>query len=122
MLNLAEKTAHSAPELFFVITIDGIPYDDPEEVTQRLLEAIKRRAVAKWGDRKWELELIRAYCNLYQTRGKPGDEKATIDNRRSQIRRIFETWSCTLETAIALAACVGCKVQLSCFQVEVEEF
>lgn len=49
MLNLAEKTAHPAPELLFVITIDGIPYDDPEEVTQRLLEAIQRRAIAKWG-------------------------------------------------------------------------
>jgi hypothetical protein len=116
MLSLAdERILVSLREM--VYTVDGITYDDPEEVARRLLKKVKERAILRWGERKWELELIRAYCQLYRQKG---DENVTIDRRRTQIRRVFSAYSCTLETAIALATCVGCKVQLQCIEISTE--
>lgn len=40
--------------------------------------------------------------------------------RRAQLERAFESGSCTLETAIILAAATGCRFQMAC--LEVEEF
>jgi len=113
MLNLAE----TSKTLTVAYLIDGTSYDDPEELAKRLLEAIQRRAIVKWGERRWLLELTRTYCQIYQAKG---DEKATIDNRRKQIQRVFEQWGCTLETAIALALCVGCRIQLACTEITIE--
>jgi hypothetical protein len=95
-----------------VLIVDGIPYDDPQEVTKRLIETIQQRAINRWGKRKWLTEITKAYCQIYQAQG----EVITPPSRRRQIYRVFEVQSCTLETAIALATCVGCKVQLQCFE------
>jgi hypothetical protein len=95
-----------------VFIVDGIPYDDPQEVTKRLIEMIQERAMYRWNKRRWLAEITKAYCQIYQAK----DASATPQNRRRQIQRVFEVQSCTLETAIALAACVGCKVQLQCFE------
>jgi hypothetical protein len=80
-----------------------------------ILDAIKRRAVTRWGEEKWLLNLVREYVRLEGEDAKPVQ-------RRSQISRIFETGSCTLGTAMILATAVGCKFQLSCTTIELEEF
>jgi len=88
-----------------------------EATTSRIiLDRIKDRAIAKWGD-KWVANLAREYASIAKERG---DEKATTVNRRPQLERAFESGSCTLETAIVLAAATGCKFQMAC--LEVEEF
>ncbi|MGJ3252344.1 MAG: hypothetical protein ACFE0J_14640 [Elainellaceae cyanobacterium] len=81
-----------------------------------VLERIKDRAITKWGEENWLLEIVREYCNLSD------DPKATVRNRKPQIQRAFEVGSCTLDTAIVLAAAVGCRFQMACVSIEVEEF
>jgi hypothetical protein len=83
-----------------------------ETTSKAILEKIQELAEEKWGD-KWLLELVREYCQI------SGDESATVRTRKPQITRAFEVGSCTLETAIALAAAVGCKFQMSCTSIEV---
>lgn len=87
--------------------------------SKTILEAVERRAIAKWGEKKWRAELARKTVEIMQAQG---DEEATFEGRRSQLYRVFEAYSCTLETAIALVAAVGCRFQMSCTTVEVEEF
>lgn len=79
-----------------------------------ILEAIQSRAAARWGG-KWLAELVKAYVKIAVVNG---DEKATAVNRRPQLERAFEVGSCTLTTAIWLAAAVDCQVQLNCTLVE----
>jgi hypothetical protein len=93
--------------------------DKPIASSATILERIKQQAIRHWGEEKWRLNLVHAYVRIAQTQG---DDKATVNNRRSQIAKVFETGNCTLETAIVLAAAVGCKFQLACTKVEVEEF
>lgn len=84
-----------------------------------ILEAIQRRAIAQWGEDKWLVNLVREYVKIANT---TGDTKATPVNRRPQIERAFKVGGCTLDTAIALAAAVGCRFQMACTQVEIETF
>jgi hypothetical protein len=81
-----------------------------------ILEAIKARAVAKWGEKKWIAELVREYVEISKANG---DQVATTINRRPQVERAFKVGSCTLDTAIALAAAVGCRFQMACTSIEV---
>lgn len=92
----------------------------PVEMTtgKTILEAIQRRAIDRWGDR-WIAELVKAYVQIAIANG---DEGATVVKRRPQIERAFKSGGCTLDTAIALAAAVGCRFQMACTNVEVEEF
>jgi predicted RNA-binding Zn ribbon-like protein len=92
----------------------------PVEVAtgKEILEAIQRRAIARWGE-KWVAELVKAYVQIAIAKG---DAEATVVKRRPQIERAFKTGSCTLDTAIALAAAVGCRFQMACVSVEIEEF
>jgi hypothetical protein len=87
--------------------------------SKAILEAVQRRAVQRWGEANWRAELARATVEILR---QTTDPEATYENRRRQLYRVFEVWSCTLETAIALVAAVGCKFQMSCTKVEVEEF
>lgn len=82
-----------------------------------ILERIKARAVAKYGD-KWIAGLAREYSRIAN---ENGDMKATPINRRPQIERAFEVGSCTTDTLIMLAASVGCRFQMICTVEEVEE-
>lgn len=70
------------------------------------------------GEKKWLVKLVDEYGKIAQAQG---DTKATAINRRSQIKRTFKVGSCTLDTAIALAAAVGCRFQLTCTTIEIEE-
>ncbi|NJL20087.1 MAG: hypothetical protein HC895_03435 [Leptolyngbyaceae cyanobacterium SM1_3_5] len=79
----------------------------PRPASADVLDAIKQRAIAKWGEEKWMLNLVREYVRLEGEGAKPVQ-------RRSQIARAFETGSCTLETAMLLANAIGCKFQLNC--------
>lgn len=99
---------------------------DVEESSQKalvtaatILERIKQRAIGRWGEEKWLANLVREYVKIAQSQG---DDKATAINRRPQIERAFKVGSCTLDTAITLAAAVGCRFQMACTTVEVEEF
>lgn len=83
--------------------------------TKIVLDKIKARAIARWGDKKWLAELVREYCRIAE---KPSTDPRS---RYPQIKRAFDNGGCTLDTAIALAAAVGCKFQLACTHVEVEE-
>lgn len=90
-----------------------------ETVTgKEILDAIAQRAIDRWGD-KWVAELVKSYVKIAIANG---DEKATSVNRRPQIERALESGNCTLEKAIWLAAAVGCRFQLACTNVEIQEF
>jgi hypothetical protein len=82
-----------------------------------ILDAIQRRAIAKWGEKKWRVKLVENYVIAAQMEG---DIKENIIKRRPQIERALEVGSCKLETAMLLAEAVDCKFQLHC--VEIEEF
>lgn len=84
-----------------------------------VLEAIKTRAIARWGDDDWLLEIVREYVRLANAQG---DDKATVNNRKSQTQRAFEVGSCRLDTAILLAQAVGCQFQMVCTEVQVTKF
>lgn len=86
---------------------------------QVILSRIRQRAIDQWGEEKWLVNLVKEYVKLATAQG---DEKATVTGRRPQIQRTFEVGSCTLDTAILLAAAVGCRFQLSCTTIEVEQF
>jgi hypothetical protein len=83
------------------------------------LEEIKRRAIAKWGERYWLPTLAREYVKIAQ---EQGDLEATYEGRRSQIHRAFRMWSCHPDTLLILAAAVGCKIQMVCTSIEVVDF
>lgn len=83
-----------------------------------VLEAIKTRAIARWGD-DWLLEIVREYVRLANAQG---DTKATVNNRKSQTQRAFEVGSCRLDTAMLLAEAVGCQFQMVCTEVQVTKF
>lgn len=111
-----------------MLSLLAIVEDSPDYLQQKptlggvpVLECIKIRAIDRWGEKKWLVELVREYVKITNAQG---DEKATTINRRPQIERAFKVGSCTLDTAIVLAAAVGCKFQLHCttIRVEVEEF
>jgi hypothetical protein len=106
MLSLLLPVENSPDHLKGKPTLSGAP----------ILERIKSRAIARWGEERWLLELVREYCKIID------DEAATVRNRKPQIQRAFEVGSCTLDTAIALAAAVGCQFQMACNTVEIEKF
>jgi hypothetical protein len=85
--------------------------------SKAILETIKGRAIAQWGEKKWLAALAQEYVKIVQTQG---DAEATYENRRRQIYRVFEAYSCTLDTAIALTAAVGCRFQMTCTNVHIE--
>jgi hypothetical protein len=97
--------------------------DDVEISTAAaILERIKQRAIAKWGEEKWKANLVREYVKFAKLQDPQKHKDATSVNRRPQIERAFEVGSCTLDTAIILAAAVGCRFQMACTEVTVEEF
>ncbi|HEY9762381.1 MAG TPA: hypothetical protein V6D07_07635 [Trichocoleus sp.] len=85
-----------------------------------VLETIKDRAIKRWGEENWLLEIVREYVRLANEQS--GEAKATVNNRKTQIQRAFEVGSCNLETAMLLAATVGCRFQMVCTEVQVTEF
>jgi hypothetical protein len=93
--------------------------DKPPVTAAAILERIKQRSIARWGEEKWLANLVREYVKIAQAQG---DDKATPINRRPQIERAFKVGSCTLDTAITLAAAVGCRFQMACTSIEIEEF
>jgi hypothetical protein len=99
----------------------SIILDEYVEMTSStaILERIRERAIAKWGEEKWIVGIVRAYVEIAKAQG---DEKATTVNRRTQIERVFDKGSCNLETAISLAAAVGCRFQMACTQIEIIDF
>jgi hypothetical protein len=78
------------------------------------LAAIQQRAIKKWGERGWVEKLAQSYVLLAQAEG---DDKATYEGRRSQIRRAFQVGGCNADTLLMLATCVGCRFQIVCEEV-----
>jgi hypothetical protein len=76
--------------------------------SELILEEIKKRAIAKWGD-KWRLEITREYCNI--------TGEGSVRTRSSQISRVFEAKGCSLETAIHLAKAVDCQMAMTCTEL-----
>ena len=90
-----------------------------------ILNAIKDRAIERWGAENWLKEIVREYVRIEKEQADPEEEdtkKITPVNRRSQILRAFETGNCRLDTAMLLAESVGCQFQLVCKEVQVMEF
>jgi hypothetical protein len=81
-----------------------------------ILDKIKQQAIAQFSEEKWIAGLVREYVKLAKLNG---DDNATAINRRPQIERAFREGSCTLSTAILLAAAVNCKFQLSCTETRI---
>jgi hypothetical protein len=88
---------------------------NPDAIAKDILLVVQAEAEKRWG-KKWVLELTRAYCQICRDNG---DEEANEHNRRRSIARIFEVYGCNLSTAIALAHCVDCRIQLGCTQIRV---
>jgi hypothetical protein len=86
----------------------------PEETAAKILNSIKARAIAKWGEDRWLANITREYVKITQE----GD----VSTRKAQIKRAFVNGGCNLSTAIALAKTVGCNMQLAHIQVEIEDF
>lgn len=83
-----------------------------------LLSSIQRRAIERWGEKGWLEKLAQEYVKIAHSNG---DAEATYENRRRQIRRIFEVEGCNLQTALWLVAAVECRLQLVCTKVEIED-
>jgi hypothetical protein len=78
---------------------------------EAVLGKVKELAIAKWGEDDWMARLVQIYAKLDGT---------TPVKRRSQIGRVFEVGSCTLDTAILLLECVGCRLKIE--RTVVEDF
>jgi hypothetical protein len=86
----------------------------PEETAAKILNSIKARAIAKWGEDRWLANITREYVKITQD--------GSVSTRKAQIKRAFVNGGCNLSTAIALAKTVGCNMQLAYIQVEIEDF
>lgn len=73
------------------------------------LELISKLAAEKWGE-VWMSELIREYCKISQLNG---EDAATPNNRKGQIKRAFQVGSCTADTLIILYYAIGCELEIS---------
>jgi len=90
------------------------------EVTSTdIIEGLKQEAIARWGEKKWLPNLVRAYVEVAQANG---DEKANTKNRRPQIERVFTAEGCTLDTAVKIAAALDCQFQLVRVRREIIKF
>lgn len=89
---------------------------NPKETKSKILKAVQAEAVRQWGEDKWVLNLTKAYCKILQANG---DTEATVVNRRRSVERALTEETCNLENLIALAHCVGCRVQLACTREEI---
>jgi len=74
------------------------------------LTLISKLAADKWGE-DWELSITKEYAKIRQGLG---EETATTNSRRNQIRRAFEVGSCTADTLITLYHAVNCELEISC--------
>ncbi|NJP12691.1 MAG: hypothetical protein HC866_27180 [Leptolyngbyaceae cyanobacterium RU_5_1] len=84
--------------------------------TKDLLDVVRKRAIAHWGEKNWRAELARATVTVLQ---QMGDTDATYETRRRQLYRVFETESCTTDTLLALVEAVGCRLQLVCTEIKI---
>ncbi len=87
--------------------------------TKDLLEVVRCRAIARWGEKHWRSELVRAMVEIWQ---QQGDTKATYMNRRRQLYRVFEENACNSDTLMALIEAVGCRLQLVCTDFKTIDF
>ncbi|MFO0448778.1 MAG: hypothetical protein ACK52I_08970 [Pseudomonadota bacterium] len=84
---------------------------DSSELTKSQLEAVKSRAIAIWGEKKWLSQLVIEY------------EKATNSKPRTRstmVRRWFEPDgnAPTLESFNGLLLAIGCKMSIECPKTE----
>jgi hypothetical protein len=79
----------------------------PSEVTDKLLEAIKTRAIELWGD-KWLANLVRKHSEVMGAEDTKG--------RYIQLKRIFERKSCNIETLSGMMLAIDCGLQLVCYE------
>jgi hypothetical protein len=89
---------------------------NPKNVKSQLIQAIHTEALRRWGEEKWVVNLTKEYCKVLQANG---DEEATVVNRRRSVERALTEETCNLENLIALAHCVGCRIQLICVREEI---
>jgi hypothetical protein len=80
-----------------------------------ILDKLREKAIAKWGEKRWVVELVKNYVKIAI---ENGDESATAINRRPQIERAFNVGSCSADTLILIAAAVGAQFQLAFMTVE----
>lgn len=89
---------------------------NPKETKAKLIEAIHAEAIKRWGEDKWVLNLTKAYCQVLH---ENGETDAKVQNLRRSVERSLVEGTCSLENLIALAHCVGCRIQLTCVREEV---
>jgi hypothetical protein len=83
--------------------------------SRAILDKIKEKAIAKWGEKRWVAELVKKYVEIAI---ENGDESATAVNRRPQVERAFNVGSCSADTLILIVAAVGGRFQLAFTVVE----
>jgi hypothetical protein len=73
-----------------------------------IIEAIKAKAIALWGDR-WLTEITRKWNELYHP---DGDTTEAYRNKRPQLGRTFDAGTATLATVVKLAQCVDLELTI----------
>jgi hypothetical protein len=89
---------------------------NPREIKSQFIQAVLAEAKRRWGEEKWVVNLTKEYVKVLHANG---DTEATVINRRRSVERALVEETCNLENLIALAHCVGCRVQLKCTREEI---
>jgi len=80
-----------------------IEEDTPESLSHKQIEAIKERAIAKWGD-NWLAELVHAYANV---------TGANVRNRYAMIQRWFKyEYTPSQDSLNAMLLAVNCRFKM----------
>jgi hypothetical protein len=74
-----------------------------------ILDAIKAKAIALWGDDRWLADLTRKYNELFH---EDGDTTAAFRRKRPHLGRLFDGGNPGLDTVLKLAQCVELKVTM----------
>jgi hypothetical protein len=83
---------------------------NPKETKKQLLQTIRAEATKRWGEEKWVLNLTKEYCKILHANG---ELEAKVPNLRRSVERSIVDGTCSLENLIALAHCVGCRIQMT---------
>jgi hypothetical protein len=89
---------------------------NPREVKSQFIQAVLTEAKQRWGEEKWVVNLTKEYVKVLHANG---DTEATVVNRRRSVERALVEETCNLENLIALAHCVGCRLQLKRIREEI---
>ena len=81
----------------------------PEQATEEILNAVKAKAIALWGEERWLVDLTRRCNELFE---ESGDSIQAFRLRRAHIGRIFKNQNCTIPWLYKLVTSVNAKIHI----------